>query len=82
MEGWRLHHNPVIVDAVLAEDVEKSSDGDVDSMDKSEEIDKPEGNEVRDAWKVMAFEYCQEVCLEAYKILIFLQLLFLFLCCI
>lgn len=64
LEGWRLYHNPKKIDVTsvtgMEEDSENLTMSDV-TRNKSDEVDKAEGNEVRDIWKKMAFKYCDEV---------------------
>lgn len=65
LEGWRLYHNPYKTDKVSIEEIEKSNENSsLDTNEKSADEYKGEGNETRDIWKLMAYEYCQEVCLR------------------
>lgn len=66
-EGWRLFHNADIEDDYHAEAVDKEGFN-VSDIEKSsefvegDEVEQAEGNADRDVWKIIALEYCQQVC--------------------
>lgn len=57
-----MYHDPQKVNGRSIEDDDRNNEEETSNLSaNSSETDKAEGNNVRDIWKIMAFEYSQDV---------------------